>query len=73
MKGLKRPHDSFFKRLMSDIEVVREFLKGVLPGELSRAIDYKSIGLQILKRLLEDIENTSWTYRLNVILQIKSL
>ena len=43
MKGLKRPHDSFFKRLMSDIEVVREFLKGVLPGELSRAIDYKSI------------------------------
>ncbi len=26
MKELKRPHDSFFKRLMSDEQVVQEFL-----------------------------------------------
>jgi len=43
MKEIKRPHDSFFKRLMSDERVVREFLRSFLPEELAHAIDYNSV------------------------------
>ena len=43
MEEIKRPHDSFFKRLMKDMEVVRAFLRSFLPRELSRAIDYESV------------------------------
>ena len=28
--NIKRPHDSFFKQLMSDPEAVKDFLKGFL-------------------------------------------
>ena len=41
--NIKRPHDSFFKKLMSDPEAVRDFLKGFLPKSVSEKIDYESI------------------------------
>ncbi len=42
MKEIKRPLDSFFNRLISDEDVVREFPKSFLPEELKRAVDYNS-------------------------------
>ena len=56
MKELQRPHDSFFKRLMSDERVVREFLRGFLPEELSHAIDYDTVRIV-------DTEKTTRSYR----------
>ena len=44
--NLKRPHDSFFKQLMSDPEVVKEFLRGFLHGELSSRIEYDTVWKQ---------------------------
>ena len=41
--NIRRPHDSFFKQLMSDPETVRDFLKGFLPRPLSEKIDYGTI------------------------------
>ena len=41
--NLKRSHDSFFKQLMSDPGVVKEFLRGFLPGELSSRIEYDTV------------------------------
>ncbi len=43
MEEIKRPHDSFFKRLMKDMEVVRAFLRSFLPEDLSSAVDYSSV------------------------------
>ena len=41
--NIKRPHDSFFKKLMSDPDAVRHFLKGFLPVSISRKLDYDSL------------------------------
>ncbi len=41
--NLKKPHDSFFKKLMSNIENVKDFLKGSLPKTISKKLDYKSL------------------------------
>ena len=54
--NIKRPHDSFFKQLMSDPEAVKDFLKGFLPQELSNRIDFDS--LKII-----DTEKTDKKYR----------
>ena len=53
---LKRPHDSFFKQLMSDPDVVKEFLRGFLPVELSSRLEYDTV------RLI-DTEKTDKKYR----------
>ena len=54
--NIKRPHDSFFKQLMSDPEAVKDFLKGFLPRSLSERIDYDSV------RVI-DTEKTDRKYR----------
>ena len=54
--NIKRPHDSFFKQLMSDPKTVRDFLRGFLPRSLSERIDYGSIKVI-------DTEKTDRKYR----------
>lgn len=60
---IKRPHDSFFKRLMSDERVVREFLRGFLPEELSHAIDYDTVRIVDTEKTPGDTGSTTWTSR----------
>ncbi|PXF57353.1 MAG: hypothetical protein C4B58_10180 [Deltaproteobacteria bacterium] len=54
--NIKRPHDSFFKQLMSDPKTVRDFLRSFLPKTLSEKIDYESIKVI-------DTEKTNRKYR----------
>ena len=54
--NLKRPHDSFFKQLMSDPEMVKEFLRGFLPVDLSSRLEYDTVKII-------DTEKTDKKYR----------
>jgi len=41
--NINRPHDTFFKQLMSDPAVLRDFLKMVLPKEVLTHLDLGSL------------------------------
>jgi len=43
---VKRPHDTFFKKLMSDVRNVRDFIKGFLPEDLVTHIDLNSLEIK---------------------------
>src|SRR5262245_54509877 len=43
MREVKNPHDAFFKQLMADIEVVRDFLKNYLPETAVAALNMRQV------------------------------
>ena len=43
MEITNNPHDRFFKEVMSEREIIRDFLQNYLPAEMVRLIDLESI------------------------------
>ncbi len=43
LQDVKNPHDAFFKQLMADIDVVRDFLKNYLPEKAVAALNLRKI------------------------------
>ena len=43
MDMFNNPHDRFFKEVMSEREIIRDFLQNYLPAEMVRLIDLESI------------------------------
>ncbi len=41
-----QPHDKFFKTIMSDKRVVRDFLNAYLPQDVKQIIDFENMELQ---------------------------
>ena len=43
METLNNPHDKFFKEVMGQREIARDFLMNYLPTETARFIDFNTI------------------------------
>ncbi len=53
---ITKPHDSFFKQLMTDPQAMKDFIKGALPQDLVKFFDLDS--LKII-----DTEKTNRKYK----------
>ena len=61
--NVERPHDTFFKQLMNDPAVLRDFIGSLLPEEVLNCLDLNSIRIIDTEKSNRKYKSTTWSLK----------